>query len=1011
MGLGSAGRFWVAVGALALALVLLAPSIAPLSGSMDAFAQDLANGSFRPFGQPGGGKGALVTYGSTLGGFTGASSGNYMPGAGDVPRSWTMDRDGRGGVVIIDSVCSPDLGAMKRLKAYDRVATDGETLTTADSTIGPLTDDTTLRYDATLACSFPVSFRPNEPIPIFSPHPKARIQSFSLDPPIAGVRFFRDKADTLYAYALVTKVSTLNLTFVVSQDYYSLPHSGARASDYAYSPLMARPVVPADLARDAKLVLARAGVKDTNDIDGALGALSTYFRSFTEGDIPPPTEVESLYLALALGGHGCCRHRAFAFMVTAQSIGVPTRAVVNEAHAFVEVELPDGHWHQINLGGCGTYQLNNPNKYPSFFDQATSPRTEANSDENDPAARERTSTNITDAPTRIVKGEAYVVSGTVLDSNGRGVPGARIDLYLNDTKTTPGRLTGAGSADAAGLFSIEARVPADAPARGYQLVARGTDGHTTTTRYDESWSDPSVDVFAPTRFILSNATGAARFPLDVSGRLTDVDMNGVPNVTIEWSLDERAWTPAATNIVGLFSFNVTEQTVGTYPAYVRFTGNAHHGPASATATLRFAAGAILLPTVHEPLVRGESLPYSGALAISGVQLAGHAVQATVAGSSAKAITDDTGHFTFHFVPPDATPPGAYPIRVEIIDLGLNASTDLLVAARARLDVDAPPVVAPGDAWVVTATLTSDNGTRIASSIVRLAIDGDQNTSASRLTNRTGVVRFEMPPGALAQGPHSLRLVFPGDMDHVPAIQTLTLRVDRPWYANLPVWAFLVALGLVLVLAIVSTLLRKDSKARAFLRAHSVTLSRPQRRFLAIAFPDHPPGVAPVFEPGERGRVRLTIRDRQGKAMTARVGVVTDQDARANGRAQAEAGVTLDVPAPTSGTKVTLRAHALGVDRLWTRPIELQVPVASYRAAVESGFVALRKRAGLASSATPGELVASLAPRLDARSQDALRQVAALFELADYSETSVDRAFYHSFARAASDVTDPLEDVA
>ena len=49
---------------------------------------------------------------------------------------------------------------------------------------------------------------------------------------------------------------------------------------------------------------------------------------------------------------GVCRHRAYAFLVTAQSLGIPTRLVENEAHAWVEVH--DGTlWRRIDLGGAG----------------------------------------------------------------------------------------------------------------------------------------------------------------------------------------------------------------------------------------------------------------------------------------------------------------------------------------------------------------------------------------------------------------------------------------------------------------------------------------------------------------------------------------------------------------------------------------------------------------------------------------------------------------------------------
>ena len=74
-----------------------------------------------------------------------------------------------------------------------------------------------------------------------------------------------------------------------------------------------------------------------------------YFRGFVAGELSDGPD--DLYLDLALGGHGVCRHRAFAFIVTARAAGVPTRYVQNEAHAFAEIKVPDGTWRRVDLGG------------------------------------------------------------------------------------------------------------------------------------------------------------------------------------------------------------------------------------------------------------------------------------------------------------------------------------------------------------------------------------------------------------------------------------------------------------------------------------------------------------------------------------------------------------------------------------------------------------------------------------------------------------------------------------
>jgi hypothetical protein len=87
----------------------------------------------------------------------------------------------------------------------------------------------------------------------------------------------------------------------------------------------------------------------------AIAKLVQYFRGFTESDDPPRGR-GSVYLDLALSKKGVCRHRSFAFMVTAQSLGIPARMILNEAHAWVEVH--DGSlWRRIDLGGAGRLAL------------------------------------------------------------------------------------------------------------------------------------------------------------------------------------------------------------------------------------------------------------------------------------------------------------------------------------------------------------------------------------------------------------------------------------------------------------------------------------------------------------------------------------------------------------------------------------------------------------------------------------------------------------------------------
>ncbi len=84
----------------------------------------------------------------------------------------------------------------------------------------------------------------------------------------------------------------------------------------------------------------------------------SYFSSFTQGQIQNENEQPDIYLAMALSKHGCCYIRSFACFITANAIGIPTRLIKNECHAFVEMHMPQKGWMQVDLGGCGAGYVN-----------------------------------------------------------------------------------------------------------------------------------------------------------------------------------------------------------------------------------------------------------------------------------------------------------------------------------------------------------------------------------------------------------------------------------------------------------------------------------------------------------------------------------------------------------------------------------------------------------------------------------------------------------------------------
>ena len=125
---------------------------------------------------------------------------------------------------------------------------------------------------------------------------------------------------------------------------------GGPLANPAWADLPGVPPLPPRLSADAARVRRVIGVSRAMRPREAITTLVEYFRGFADADDPPEPH-GSVYLDLSLSKKGVCRHRSFAFLVTAESLGIPARLVLNEAHAWVEVF--DGAWRRIDLGGAG----------------------------------------------------------------------------------------------------------------------------------------------------------------------------------------------------------------------------------------------------------------------------------------------------------------------------------------------------------------------------------------------------------------------------------------------------------------------------------------------------------------------------------------------------------------------------------------------------------------------------------------------------------------------------------
>jgi hypothetical protein len=267
-------------------------------------------------------------------------------------KSYTPDRDTRKPeLAAYDDPFTPATAPFKRLQAFDSVGADYK-LHVFDERLGALAlKGEAQAQDDIFYGDLVVSVPPGARARIPSVGPGAHILRASLGDGVNVVSSFRvvhDGADNWFLE--VPSAAAFRGRLVME---LAIPRAtfGGPFADVTWDHLGTVPPLPANVAQEATQVRSAIGIgRDMRPRD-AVSRLVTYFRGFEDSD-DPPTGHGSVYLDLALTKKGVCRHRSFAFLVTSLSLGIPTRFVMNDTHAWVEVY--DGSlWRRIDLGGAG----------------------------------------------------------------------------------------------------------------------------------------------------------------------------------------------------------------------------------------------------------------------------------------------------------------------------------------------------------------------------------------------------------------------------------------------------------------------------------------------------------------------------------------------------------------------------------------------------------------------------------------------------------------------------------
>jgi transglutaminase-like putative cysteine protease len=190
---------------------------------------------------------------------------------------------------------------------------------------------------------------PGVPVRIPSVGAGTRVLAARVEPS-SPFELVRDGADNFFLLGTERKRVRLILQLSIPRSVFGSPYP-----DVGWGSLEKQlPAVPPSVKAVARDVIGAIGLSTSVKPRDALATLVGYFRGFAPSeDVPQARASLELYREIALSKKGVCRHRSYAFVVTALGLGLPARLVRNEAHAWIEVGDGTG-FHRIDLGGAAT---------------------------------------------------------------------------------------------------------------------------------------------------------------------------------------------------------------------------------------------------------------------------------------------------------------------------------------------------------------------------------------------------------------------------------------------------------------------------------------------------------------------------------------------------------------------------------------------------------------------------------------------------------------------------------
>jgi len=460
------------------------------------------------------------------------SAGGPTPGTvHNVEREVRPDRQtGREPWLTYHAVFDPAVIPFKRNSAKDAVKPDGGLIVGVPSLYEvPVAGNRTQPGRQVFWGSILVELEPGMPIPIPSVAAESQVLSYETVPEVT-LRFFKDGADNFYVQG-AGHSGRVRVNFVMDAPSVWFRHTPAIDLLISDVPRDKRPLLPAVMQESVDAVARAIGVEHETRYAIVLQKLVFWFRDFAPGDLEGGKDND--YLDIALSRKGVCRHRGYAFVITAHGLGIPARYVSNEAHVFVEVYVPRAGWTRIDLGG-GALGMNvrnsrmktrhtvdeaDPYGFPPGFRDGYSHRATADTPTTaggDPvrglpptpsgqvgatggagtkptgrpwgggqskwgvpravpfpvkASQIATRTTLAQVSARVFRGDKLSLRGTV-SSDGKPIAGGRVRINLMDTnKSEILRVLGNARTDEDGIFVTAVSVPLDVELGTWEVVA------------------------------------------------------------------------------------------------------------------------------------------------------------------------------------------------------------------------------------------------------------------------------------------------------------------------------------------------------------------------------------------------------------------------------------------------------------------------------------------------------------------------------------------------------------